>query len=249
MKKLTTDIFTELKTYPNQAVIWEIIEQGKTGEIFDLPGGAILLLEYCSDDPFAFIAGHLTDEGVKEAIYILSKCRFPMLYCQPKYHSLFLKRDWNLHLRVEFILNLQKHLQRQFTTNNQVKLIETIELFKNCLWYKEKSELYTSVENFLQYGLGYALCKDGQVLSEAYATIGGGYAELSVVTSPDFRKKGYAAQVLAALIKRCEELKVIPVWSCNIGNIASFNTALKIGFEPSFYYVSMVPSASNVLWQ
>lgn len=244
--KFDSSTLTELKTFPNQAVVQEIIEEGKTGGVFSLSENSILLLENCKEDPFAFIAGNLTNEALEKAISILSRARYPMVYCNPQYHPLFLKKGWNFHLRVQFTLKHFSEKDFHLEQQNQVKLIEELELFKSCTWYKEKSELYLSDEDFLKYGMGYALCNDEQILSETYATIGGGYAELGVITQPDYRKRGYAIQICNFIIKKCKELGIIPIWSCNVDNIASFNTALKLGFKPDFYYVVMVPNFGNV---
>jgi len=62
------------------------------------------------------------------------------------------------------------------------------------------SKLYSSAENFLQYGLGYALFYESKVVSEAYAHIGQGFAEISIRTDPEYRKQGYAQLVCNDLI-------------------------------------------------
>ena len=66
-KILDQGTLEEFKTSPNQGILWEIIEQQKTGKIFKLPSEAIVVMENCPD-PFVFIAGDLTDEDVTEEI-------------------------------------------------------------------------------------------------------------------------------------------------------------------------------------
>ncbi|HJD57357.1 hypothetical protein [Candidatus Tisiphia endosymbiont of Ptychoptera albimana] len=97
------NLTSELKEFPNQGVLWEIIEKNQSGKIFELSGGAILIMENCPD-PFVFIVGLLTDEAIKDTISLVSNLKFPMVYCHPKYHPLFLRLGWNFHLRTELSL-------------------------------------------------------------------------------------------------------------------------------------------------
>ncbi len=74
------NLTSELKEFPNQGVLWEIIEKNQSGKIFELSGGAILIMENCPD-PFVFIAGLLTDEAIKDTISLVGNLKFPMVYC------------------------------------------------------------------------------------------------------------------------------------------------------------------------
>lgn len=98
------NLILELKTFSNQGVLWEVIEKNQTGKIFELAdGAAVLVIENCND-PFIFIAGILTQEAVINVIHLINFLEFPMVYCNPQYHHLFLKHGWNYHLRTEFSL-------------------------------------------------------------------------------------------------------------------------------------------------
>lgn len=237
-------ILEELKTFPNQGILWEIIERQITGKIFELPSKAILVMENCPD-PFVFIAGKLTDKDVIAVISLVKELKFPMLYCNAKYHSLFLKHGWNFHLRSSLSLRKQSQII-SLDPAFEIRPIKSIELFKQCTWYKERSELYGSDENFLRYGIGYALCKGSNVLSEAYVSSGGGYAEIGVITHPDHKRKGYATLILSHLINECEKSQIITQWSCNVDNRASLSTGLKMGFEIDSYYTLLVPDFGNI---
>lgn len=244
-KILDQGILTEFKTFPNQGILWEIIEQQQTGKIFELSSKAIVVIENCSD-PFVFIAGELTDKTVTAVISLIKGMEFPMLYCQAKYHPLFLNHGWNFHLRSALSLREPgKIISLEY--DFEIKPIKSIELFKQCTWYKERSELYGSDENFLRYGVGYALCKGSSVVSEAYASNGGGFAEIGVITHPDHRNKEYATLIVSHLINECEKLQTIPQWSCNVDNRASLGTGLKMGFEIDSYYTLLVPDCGNVV--
>lgn len=235
-------ILEELKQFPNQAIIWEILEKNKSGKIFELSKEAILILENCND-PFVFLVGTLTAQSIETVISFLKDLKFPMVYCNPKYHPFFLDKGWNFNFRVELQFNkFQKFEKAEFAT---IDVIDTLSLFKKCFWYKGRSELYGSDENFLKYGTGYALCFNDQILTEAYLSIGGGFAEIGIITHPDHRGKGYASQILSHLIKKCLEANLIPIWSCHTHNRTSLNTGFKLGFIPNFYYVQMVPPKSE----
>lgn len=120
-------------------------------------------------------------------------------------------------------------------------------VIKDYSQYTERSELYGSADNFLRYGTGYALCLGSEAVSEAYASIGGGHAEIGVITNSAYRGKGYAAQIVSHLIKHCVDEKIIPQWSCNADNRASLSTGLRLGFEVNSYYTLLVPTFGNVL--
>lgn len=239
-------IIAELRTFPTQAVIWEIIDHRITGEIFELEGGAILILENGSH-PFVYIAGNLTDSSAKTVISFLQGRDYPMIYCHPTYHSSFLKRGFDLLLRAELRLKDSKQFYNDDPLLDEVRLINNIELFQECFWYKNISELYGSAENFLKNCIGYAYVKGGQVLSEAYGNIGGGYMEIDVAVHEEHRGKGYVAKALAPLIKKCEADGLTPLWTCQMDNRSSLKAALKLGFELDRYYVTMVPESGNVL--
>ncbi|WP_375330113.1 GNAT family N-acetyltransferase [Candidatus Tisiphia endosymbiont of Nemotelus uliginosus] len=239
------NLTSELKEFPNQGVLWEIIEKNQSGKIFELSGGAILIMENCPD-PFVFIVGLLTDEAIKDTISLVGNLKFPMVYCHPKYHPLFLRLGWNFHLRTELSL---KNLKDTGVPKQHVDIepIKTLDIFKKCFRYKEQSQLYGSDKNFLMHGTGYALCLGLQVVSEVYASIGGDYAEIGVITHPDYRGKGYGRQIVSHLITQCFNTKITPKWSCNVDNRSSLHTAMKLGFEINRYYTLLVPDRGNVL--
>ena len=240
-------LIAELKEFPNQGILWEIIEKNQTGKLFKLSQDAILVMENCSD-PFVFIAGILTKEAVSKVISLVGSLEFPMVYCNPKYHPFFLQQGWNFHLRTELSLNNRQYAEI-LDQSVDIQPINTLDIFTKCSWYKERSELYGSDKNFLVHGTGYALCIGAQVVSEAYASIGGGIAEIGVITHPDYRGKGYAALIVSHLIKQCIDAQIIPEWSCNVDNRLSLNTGLKMGFWVKGYYTLLVPDCGNVLCQ
>jgi len=140
-------------------------------------------------DPCVFIAGQTIDEDVTEVGSMIKGLKFPMLYCQTKYHPLFLNHDWNFHLRSSLSLTEPGRII-SLEPGFEIKPIKSIDLFKQCTWYKERYELYGSDKKFLYYGIGYALCKGSGVVSEAYISVGGGYAEIGVIRIPNINARG-----------------------------------------------------------
>jgi L-amino acid N-acyltransferase YncA len=59
--------------------------------------------------------------------------------------------------------------------------------------------------------------------------------ELGMETEPEFRRKGFASIITAKLIDYCLERDLEPIWACRDGNKASYNLAVKLGFEPVAY--------------
>ena len=242
-------ILEELKQCPLQAVIWGILEKNNKGQIFELSDSSILILETESDEPFVFIVGPVTSTAIEETISLVSYANYPTIYCHPKYHHLFLKRNWDFLLRTEMQLEpnfVPQPLQKGLV----IEPIKSMDLFKKCYWFKETSARFGSPEQFLRLGKGYVLRQGERILSEAYADyIGGGHIEIGIVTPPDYRSQGFGSQVASYLVMKCVEQNYIPGWSCQINNRASMRVAIKIGFSISRYYVQMVPKVGNTLGQ
>ncbi len=92
------DIIEQLKKYPNQGVLFEIIETGVTGTVLELSEDVLIVRENCND-PFVFIAGELTEKNVSQITELLKGYKFPMVHCEKRFHPLFLEKGWNFHVR------------------------------------------------------------------------------------------------------------------------------------------------------
>lgn len=225
-------------------MIWEIIDIRKTGKVFRLSQDAILLVEN-DNNPLAFVAGPCDNEGLEYARETLEKYEDPILYCDLIYHPFFVKKKWKFHLRAEFIL---KSLIPFNISEKQVKVIPvaTEDIFNKCLQYISLTK-YASPQIFLENAMGYALFIGNEVGAVVYATISYGCAEINIATNLSYQRNGYAVQLTSYFINKCYENNITPAWSCEVSNIASFRTALKLGFVPRSYYTTMTPSFGNVL--
>jgi RimJ/RimL family protein N-acetyltransferase len=58
-----------------------------------------------------------------------------------------------------------------------------------------------------------------------------GMVNLGINTLRDYRRKGYASEVCAAFIDNCIQQDILPIWQCDINNVASQSLAEKLGFK------------------
>ena len=175
-------ILEELKTFPLQAVIFGIIENNNSGQIFELTDKSIFIIETGCNEPFGFVAGELTQQGVDEIIHYVSQYDYPAIYTNPRYHSWFLKKGYDFLLRAE--MHLEKSLLPDSKpTTYKIEPIQTLELFEQTLSFKDTLGRYGTFEHFLKLGKGYVLRHHEKILSEAYADyIGRGFMEIGVIT-------------------------------------------------------------------
>ena len=132
-----------------------------------------------------------------------------------------------------------KDVDTEFFPIKNSAVIQNIsaDIFLKCMWYEFISSLYGSSELFLNNGFGVALCDNESVMSEAYAAgIGKNLCEIGIATHADYRGQGVATHTAAHLLKQCLDRQLVPVWSCDYENPASFKVALKLGFEVKRYY-------------
>lgn len=94
------------------------------------------------------------------------------------------------------------------------------------------SAFWDSAEAFASGGMASAVLHHGALASTAFASFALGEAlELGIETVGRFRGRGHAVHACAALIERCLQAGLEPVWACRLGNQASYRLALRLGFE------------------
>ena len=93
------------------------------------------------------------------------------------------------------------------------------------------AEFWGSVDRFLDHGIGYAVIRDGEVVSRCHSVmVGAGEAEISVETAEPHRRQGYAIMATRAFIERCLEVGLRPAWSNWAYNAPSRALARRLGF-------------------
>ncbi len=114
------------------------------------------------------------------------------------------------------------------------------------------SRFWSSAEDFLANGLGVTLVREGEVASLCYAAaIGGGLAEVDVVTDEAFRGAGLGGIVARRFVRDCLDRGFTPAWDCFTYNARSMKLAEKLGFVPlntyNFYTfnIPVAPAAGN----
>lgn len=87
---------------------------------------------------------------------------------------------------------------------------------------------------------------DGQLVALATAEApAGSYGEIGIATAPDFRRRGFAAAAAALVARQLQHAGRSPVWSTGEDNFASRRVAERLGFEPAFRRLYVIPAAAN----
>jgi hypothetical protein len=97
---------------------------------------------------------------------------------------------------------------------------------------------WPSYSEFLAGGYGTcAINKAGNILSVCYtAAVGEMAAEVDIITAPESRGKGLGRATTMAYIEESLRRNLIPNWDCFADNLASYEVALKTGFEVTKKY-------------
>lgn len=231
-------IENELLTFPNQPIIWSLVDNSKQGRIYKLNGGKAVIIIGNFEKPLIFIAGDLDRAAFESALSLCPDDAF--IYCQPLYHKWFLKIGWQVLSRVQ--LTYSNALPIALKESMTIKPIDNLELFKQCAWFEKIGErYYGNPQNFFSHGEGYALFNKDQIAAEVYsAFISRDYVEIGIVTHPDFRQQQYAAILSSYYVEKIHKEGKTPIWSCRTSNLGSLKTALKIGFEIDQYYIQLI---------
>lgn len=94
---------------------------------------------------------------------------------------------------------------------------------------------FPSPHEFVTRGVGFGILHQGLFVAGASsAAIGGGKLEIEIQTHPQFRRRGYATAVAAALILYCLEHGLKPCWDA--ANEPSSALARKLGYHSTGKY-------------
>lgn len=139
-----------------------------------------------------------------------------------------------LNTRVNFKFNKTKFLaNRKSITHPDIRILPTNEeLFREMRGSVIPANFWNNEADFLKNGLAYSLFYQNQLASMAFSSFWfGKQFELGIETIAEFRGKGYAELVCAALIDYCLANDYEPIWACRLENTGSYQLALKLGFE------------------
>jgi len=91
---------------------------------------------------------------------------------------------------------------------------------------------FGTIENIMQYTLGFVILHDGRVVCEASTGAPThGRIEIGVNTVESHRRRGLAAIACAHLIDACETNGYSTWWDCAKQNVPSTNLARKLGYQ------------------
>jgi hypothetical protein len=140
--------------------------------------------------------------------------------------------------RVNFIFNKNAYIdsrKERINTSKKIKIFEcTEDVFCKTGGSVIPSAFWNSYEDFRQKGIGYSLYYEGKLAATSFSSfLAPGKLELGIETLAEYRGKGLAEIVCAALIDHCIKRNVEPVWACRLENTGSYKLARKLGFTPS----------------
>jgi len=99
------------------------------------------------------------------------------------------------------------------------------------------TQFWSSVDTFLNTGLGYALVDGEEIASLCFSGfVAGNIHGIDIETEVSRRRKGFAEIVAQAFIAECFERRLQPHWDCMAENAASAQLAEKLGFTQSHVY-------------
>lgn len=114
------------------------------------------------------------------------------------------------------------------------------ELYDACLKNEEFEDNvihFASKEEFLALGRGFAILKDGVIVSAASSyTVYREGIEIQICTEEEYRRKGLASAACAALILSCLDDGLYPSWDA--ASLESVHLAEKLGYEFSHEYLA-----------
>ncbi|MAL78750.1 MAG: hypothetical protein CMN55_06490 [Sneathiella sp.] len=95
------------------------------------------------------------------------------------------------------------------------------------------TRFWRNPDDFLEKANPYLITYQNKFASLCYsAATADGYAEIDVVTLPEYRKLGLARHAVTGFIENCHEAGICPLWDCFTNNEGSVALAAAVGFMP-----------------
>lgn len=142
------------------------------------------------------------------------------------------------HKRINFRFVPKKYARARKDLNLKAHDFKRIDenMFSNISGSVVPKKFWDGASDFRQKGIGFSLLKNGRIAASSFSSfVHDNMLELGMETEPEFRRKGFASIITAKLIDYCLERNLEPIWACRDGNRASYNLAVKLGFEPVAY--------------
>ncbi|QGQ93884.1 GNAT family N-acetyltransferase [Paenibacillus psychroresistens] len=95
--------------------------------------------------------------------------------------------------------------------------------------------LWSSAQHFMDRGFGYCIMMDDHFASVCNAWfVGGGSADIDIVTVEEYQNQGLATLAGTAFIEHCLNNNLTPNYNCDAGNLRSIKLATKLGFVKNY---------------
>ncbi|MFC3746086.1 GNAT family N-acetyltransferase [Paenibacillus sp. GCM10012306] len=110
--------------------------------------------------------------------------------------------------------------------------------YKNYSFLEEKIlRFWSSIEDFLQHGIGYIAECNEKVASVCFSGfVAGSTHAADVETVEEFRRQHYAAGAVRAFVAECYRNNIQPYWDCSPDNMGSIRLAEGAGLSLDFNY-------------
>lgn len=232
--------------YPNITFVKSVLENKINGSVYIDSMINPQLAFVLTTGPFGFVSPRFNFESLK-LVYNAFKNKtdqikdYKLVFDSSVINHQFNTCDHSVIKRLHFNINKQKVINKEPLCPKGITLhrIDTL-LFDKCNWKELMLSFYGTKEKYLKNSTGFCLLKDNQIVSEAHAIISNNYAELGVITAPNFRNHGLSSIVCNVLVSYCLNLGVSPKWSCNAVNEISHKLALQLGFDDLLLYNALI---------
>jgi len=187
---------------------------------------------------YIYLVGMPHAEQLTKILAVLSDYKNLNLICEESLQGYFLQHGFAVQSRIELAYRPDfEFVVKDLPAGFSVQPLD-MQLLQESAWIDFLVCMHGGAQRFLDISFGYALVNDqGISVAQAYGVfVGNGLCEVGIVTNPEHRGKGYILFPTVALLQKCHELGLQPVWNCNAENIASLKTALKLGFIIKRHY-------------
>lgn len=227
----------------NEPMLYLTLEKRGAGKVFtDSKIAPSFILVY-NPASYTFLSGELDETSLESVASYLKTLPKVNLACPTnwKYREFFEKEGFIPVDRIQF--KRATSLLKMDEWKNQVTPEYTVDKidkrsFPQCKWRSILLDFYGNEQRFFEQAIGICLSDEkGSILSESYALISTGRAEIGVFTDENHRGKNLGAIVCAFVMDHCYARDLELFWSCDKTNPASSSLAKKLGFEEERRYV------------
>ena len=138
-----------------------------------------------------------------------------------------------LHDRLNFKFDLDAFYNiYQQIEKPQYEIISTpVDMLFNITGSVVPKDYWKTPEQFIEAAKAYTVIIDDKPASTAFCSARhDDMFEIGIETMKEYQGKGLAYFACAKLIEYCLKNKLVPVWSCRLGNVGSVKLAEKLGF-------------------